>query len=153
MASLGNCMSPFLSFMRISMFGLSVRCNGMFPSQNRYLSCICKHSHPNIVKFQVNMWKAKVLATQSCLTLCHPMDCSPPGSLSTEFSRQEYWSEKPFPSPGDLPDPGIEPRTCFQEASVLLTIFLYRENVPELRAWDRCFCRCPAYLQVQPRAS
>ena len=75
------------------------------------------------------------------------------GPLSTEFSRQEYWSEKPFPSPGDLPDPGIEPRTCFQEANALLTIFLYRENGPELRAWDPCFCRCPAYLRVQPRAS
>ena len=29
--------------------------------------------------------------------------------LSTEFSRQEDWSGLPFPSPGDLPDPGIEP--------------------------------------------
>ena len=29
--------------------------------------------------------------------------------LSTEFSLQEYWSGLPFPSPGDLPDPGIEP--------------------------------------------
>ena len=29
--------------------------------------------------------------------------------LSMEFSRQEYWSGLPFPSPGDLPDPGIEP--------------------------------------------
>ena len=28
-----------------------------------------------------------------------------------EFSRQEYWSELPFPTPGDLPDPGIEPRS------------------------------------------
>ena len=28
---------------------------------------------------------------------------------SMEFSRQEYWSELPFPSPGDLPDPGMEP--------------------------------------------
>ena len=28
---------------------------------------------------------------------------------SVEFSRQEYWSGLPFPSPGDLPDPGIEP--------------------------------------------
>ena len=26
-----------------------------------------------------------------------------------EFSRQEHWSELPFPSPGELPDPGIEP--------------------------------------------
>ena len=31
-------------------------------------------------------------------------------SLSMGFSRQEYWSGLPFPSPGDLPDPGIEPR-------------------------------------------
>ena len=46
---------------------------------------------------------------QSCLTLCNPMDCSLQASLSMGFSRQEYWSELPFPSTGDLPDPGIEP--------------------------------------------
>ena len=28
-----------------------------------------------------------------------------------EFSRQEYWSGQPFPSPGDLPDPGIETKS------------------------------------------
>ena len=32
-------------------------------------------------------------------------------SLSMEFFRQEYWSGLPFPSPGDLPDPGIKPRS------------------------------------------
>ena len=31
--------------------------------------------------------------------------------LSMEFSRQEYWSRQPFPSPGDLPVPGIKPRS------------------------------------------
>ena len=31
--------------------------------------------------------------------------------LSMRFSRQEYWRGLPFPSPGDLPDPGIEPAT------------------------------------------
>ena len=31
--------------------------------------------------------------------------------LSLEFPRQEYWSGLPFPSPGDLPDPGIEPQS------------------------------------------
>ena len=31
--------------------------------------------------------------------------------LFMEFSRQEYWNGLPFPSPGDLPDPGIEPRS------------------------------------------
>ena len=38
-----------------------------------------------------------------------PMDHSMPGSSVLEFSRQEYWSGYPFPSPEDLPDPGIEP--------------------------------------------
>ena len=32
-------------------------------------------------------------------------------SLSTEISRQEYWSGQPFPSPGDRPNPGIKPRS------------------------------------------
>ena len=38
-----------------------------------------------------------------------PMDCSPQATLSMRFSRQEYWSGLPFPSPGDLPNPGIKP--------------------------------------------
>ena len=38
-----------------------------------------------------------------------PVDCNPPGILSMEFSRQEYWSRMTFPSLGDLPDPVIEP--------------------------------------------
>ena len=48
-------------------------------------------------------------ATQSCPTLFYPMDCSVPSCLSMGFSRQEYWSGLPFPTPGDLPNPGIEP--------------------------------------------
>ena len=48
------------------------------------------------------------VCTQSCLMLCDPMDCSPPTPLSTEFSRQEYWSDLPLLPPVDLPDPGIE---------------------------------------------
>ena len=51
--------------------------------------------------------KAKVDVTQSCPTLCIPMDCSPQGSSSMEFSRQEYWNELPFPPPRDLPNLGI----------------------------------------------
>ena len=33
-----------------------------------------------------------------------------------EFSRQEYWSGLPFPIPGDLPDPGIEPTSLVSPA-------------------------------------
>ena len=39
--------------------------------------------------------------------------------LSMGFSRQEYWSGLPFPSPGDLPDPGIEPRFLTSQADAL----------------------------------
>ena len=46
---------------------------------------------------------------QSCPILCNPVDCSLPGSWSMGFSRQEYWSGLPFPSPGDIPNPGIKP--------------------------------------------
>ena len=38
---------------------------------------------------------------------------------SMEFSRQEYWSGLPFPSPGDLPDPGIEPGSPALQADAL----------------------------------
>ena len=38
-----------------------------------------------------------------------------------EFSRTEYWNEWPFPSPGDLPNPGIEPRSPALQADSLPT--------------------------------
>ena len=53
----------------------------------------------------------KVLVTQSCSTLCDLMDCSLPGSSVHGILRQEYWSGLPFPSPGYLPKPGIEPKS------------------------------------------
>ena len=42
---------------------------------------------------------AAAKSLQSCPTLCDPIDGSPPGPLSLGFSRQEYWSGLPFPSP------------------------------------------------------
>ena len=56
------------------------------------------------------------MRAQSCPTLCDPMDCSPPGSYVHGFSRSEYWSGSPFPPPGDLPDPGIEPMSSMSPA-------------------------------------
>ena len=41
--------------------------------------------------------------------------------LSMGFSRQEYWSGLPFPSPGDLPNPGIEPGSLALQANSLLS--------------------------------
>ena len=50
-----------------------------------------------------------VKSFQWCPTLCDPMSCSPPGSSVHGFCRQEKRSGLPCLSPGDLPDPGIEP--------------------------------------------
>ena len=66
--------------------------------------------------------KVKVLVTQSWPTLCNSMDhiaCQAP--LSMEFSRQEYWSGVPFPSLGDRPHPGMEPRSPALQAGSLLS--------------------------------
>ena len=55
------------------------------------------------------MYRCCCLVTKSCWTLCDPMDyIAHQAPLSMGFPRQEYWSGLPFPSAGDLPDPGID---------------------------------------------
>ena len=56
---------------------------------------------------------------QLCLTLCDPWTVAHHAPPSMGFSRQEYWSGLPFPSPGDLPDPGIEFRSPTLQADAL----------------------------------
>ena len=67
------------------------------------------------------------LVTQSCLTLCDPMDCSlPRSSCPWGFSSQEYWSGLPCPPSGYLPNPGIELRSP-HIAGRFFTIWATRE--------------------------
>ena len=56
---------------------------------------------------------------QSCLTLCDLWTVAHQAPPSMGFFRQEYWSGLPFPSPVDLPDPGIEPRPPTLQADAL----------------------------------
>ena len=64
--------------------------------------------------------KVKVLVSQSYLTLARASwTVARQSPLSMGFPRQEYWSGLPFPSPGDLPDPGIEPRSPALQAGSL----------------------------------
>ena len=56
-----------------------------------------------------NRCRCGCLVTKSRLTLCNPTDCSVTRLLVHETSRQEHWSGLPFPSPGDLPNPGTGP--------------------------------------------
>ena len=61
------------------------------------------------------------LVTKSCPTLVTPWNVACQAPLSIEFSRREYWSGLPFPSPGDLPDLGIKPRSPALQADSLPT--------------------------------
>ena len=56
---------------------------------------------------------------KSCLTLVTSWTVACQAPLSMGFSRQEYWSAQPFPSPGDLPNPGTEPGSPALQADSL----------------------------------
>ena len=63
--------------------------------------------------------KVNMLVTQLCPTLCNPMGVACQAALSVEFSRQKLWSGLSFPSPGVLPNSGIEPRSPTLQADFL----------------------------------
>ena len=86
--------------------------------------------HPTLVSELINLSTfllgnmkkhTKRQCTQSCPTLATPLTGARQAPPSMGFSRQEYWSGLPFPSPGDLPDPGIEPRSPALQADSLPT--------------------------------
>ena len=57
-----------------------------------------------------------VVVVQLCLILWDPWTVAHQTPLSMELFRQEYWSGLPFPSPGDLPNPGIKPASLVSPA-------------------------------------
>ena len=61
------------------------------------------------------------VVAKSCPDLGTPWTVAHQAPLSMGFSRPPYWSELPFPSPGDLPDPGIEPGSPALRADALPT--------------------------------
>ena len=61
------------------------------------------------------------LVAKSCPPLATPWTVAHQAPLSMGFSRQEYWSGLPFPSPEDLPDPRIKPRSPVLQADSLPT--------------------------------
>ena len=69
--------------------------------EGKYM-CVCEWSRSVIVRLFATPW-----------TVAHQ------ASPSMGFSRQEYWSGLPFPSPGDLPNPGIEPSSPGLQADAL----------------------------------
>ena len=63
----------------------------------------------------------KVLVTQSCLTLCDPMDCNPRGSSVHEILRARILEWIALPSSGDLPNSGIKPGSPALQVDSLLS--------------------------------
>ena len=81
---------------------------------NRFLLLIQEWQIHGMYYFLSIEYICVCLVAQSCLTLCDPMGCSPPGSSVLwrilRFPRQEYWNVLPCPLSGVLPNPGIPPK-------------------------------------------
>ena len=59
------------------------------------------------------------LVAKTCPTLTAPWTIALQAPLSLRFPKQEYWSGLPFPSAGDLPDPGVKPQSPVWQADPL----------------------------------
>ena len=85
-----------------------------FLLESNYFTVLCQFLlHSKVNQLYVCIVKEKVLVTQLYLTLCDSMDCSLPGS--------SVQSRQPFPSPGDLTNPGIQPGSPALQADSLLS--------------------------------
>ena len=71
------------------------------------------------ISSRVRNVKVKVKSLSRVQLFATPWTVAHQAPPSTGFSRQEYWSGLPFPSPGDLPDSGIEPRSPALQAEAL----------------------------------
>ena len=70
-------------------------------------------------KYYMILGKVKALVTSHVWLFAAPWTVAHKAPLSIEFSRQEYWSGLPFPSPGCLPNPGIKPGSPALQANSL----------------------------------
>ena len=98
---------------------------GIFPTQGSKLHLLhCKQilyhlSHKRSPNGTGEEVESENEVAQSCPTLCDPWTVAHQAPPSMGFSRQEYWSGLPFPFPGDLPNPGIKPRSPTLQADTL----------------------------------
>ena len=76
------------------------------------------------------------LVAQSCVTLCNPMDCSPPGSLAHRIFQARTWSGVPFTLSGDFSNSGIKPGSPALQADSL-AFEPPRKPQSMLLIWDR----------------
>ena len=87
-------------------------------------------SHPLTQGFSHYRVQVKVKSLSRVRLFATPKTVTYQAPLSMGFSRQEYWSGLPFPSPGDLPNPGIEPGSPALQANALTSEPPRQRNEP-----------------------
>ena len=131
---LGQGLSTDVLLLTVWMLSLALRCDGSrllgegekgtvysYEVFSPHFSCILSASCPFLMS-------GGGLVAKSCLTIATPWIIACQALLSMELSRQEYWSGLPFPSPGDLPYPGIEPRSPAWQVDSLPTELWMKPN-------------------------
>ena len=109
LADVGNLISGSSAFLKISLIIWKFM-----------VHILLKPGLENFEHYFTSVWKKVKLKSLSRVQLfATPWTVAYQASLSMGFSRQEYWSGLPFPSPGYLPDPGVEPRSPTLEADAL----------------------------------
>ena len=107
-------------------------CNNSLPLWRKLDSCtgLKSWSHYSLCPL-ISLVSVLCLVAQLCPTLGDPMDYSVPGSSVYEDSPgKEYWGGLPCPLPGDLPNPGIEPRSPSMQVDALLSEPLEKLSSP-----------------------
>ena len=120
--------------------------------------CLCPQS-PSFDLSLSKMWTCWSLSRVQLFVTPQTVACQAP--LSVECSRQEYWSGLPFSSPGDLPDPGIEPRVsciagwfliwCTREALLFpkpRSILYYVKQHKDIDSQCQCRSKRKSYYPV-----
>ena len=105
-------MGSYLSIITLNVNGLNA------PTKKQRLAEWIQKQDPYICCLQ----ESESEVTQSCLTLCDPMDCRLPGSSVCGILQARVLEWVAVSSPGDLPNPGIEPMSPALQADALPTI-------------------------------
>ena len=87
----------------------------IFPTQGSNLGIL----HCRWILYHLSHQGSKVKSLSRVWLFATPQTVAYQAPLSMGFSKQEYWSGLPFPSPRDLPDPGIEPRSPALQTNAL----------------------------------
>ena len=96
---------------------MGVACRWLFSCCLHDAECVCVCVRERALVFLLERKKVKSLSRFRLFATPWAVAYQPPPSMG--FSGQEYWSGLPFPSPGDLPNPGMEPRSPALQADTL----------------------------------